>query len=212
MTKPMRRITLIAFLGAFVPLIPDTSYAEALVLPQARQGYYLGASAGLWGGRHNDEDIGAISVRDAVITLRLAEAVNHWFGLGMTVDVGSGGNRRFTESMAGLAMELQLQPLEHLVVRAGAGMGYVSAKDTTKKLEGMRAAGGAYYTTSLSYELFPFYTVGSGGLAVTPAIELRHIPGDSFDTTFIGVSVALGYWLGLDKQALELPVVEAFAR
>lgn len=68
------------------------------------------------------------------------------------------------------------------------------------------------YGAAVSYDFFPFYQRGSGGFAVTPALEARYVPGGDHSATYVGATLAFGYWLGLEKKELELPVDEAFAR
>jgi hypothetical protein len=196
-----------------IGLLPAAVRAQTLTLPAPRQGYYLGISAQGVASSSVDEDLGRLRLAGGPgVSLRIGEMINRWLGVGFQVDYGRSASHRWEQQFGGLLLDGQWLVWKHLAIHLGAGVGFVQAEDKKGRVEGTLGVGGAYYSAGLAYDFFPAYQRGSGGLGITPMVQVKHLPGDSFNSTFVWVGLEGVWWMGLDRQELELPVEEAFVR
>jgi hypothetical protein len=201
----------LAQVGVLLTLgLARSSAAQELTVPSPRQGYYLSGGGHAVLLRSRDEDLGRLADDyGSVVELRVGQMVTPWLGLGIAVGGGQAASSRWSQGFGGLLLDVQLAVWRNLTLHGSAGLGAVVARDTKKRVSGSKGTAGAYYGAGLRYDFFPFYDSGSGGLAVTPCAEVRHIPGQSFNATMFWVGVDLAYWGGLDKQELALPPDQA---
>jgi len=184
---------------------------EDLTVPNARQGYFVALGVHGVAMSSRDHDLGRLQTDfGPALTLRLGQMVTPWLGCGLLVDGGLATSGRWNQKFGGLLLDLQLVPWRALSLHASAGLGGVMARDTLGHVAGAKGTGGAYYGVGLAYDFFPFYVTGSGGLGITPVIQMRHLPGSGFNALLAWVGVDLVWWRGLDKQELELPPDAAF--
>jgi hypothetical protein len=195
-----------------VLLSPLAANAQGLERPALRQGYYLGATLqGVVHTSRNDQLKLDESAMGAGVSLRVGEMFTSHWGFGLRLDIGSAQSERWASQFAGLVLEGQCRPWRALAVHAGIGVGFAGAQDKDELVREDPGTGGAYYVASVSYDLFPFHSEGSGGLALTPTISVTHVPGEDYRATMVGVGLEVTWWTGLSKQALELPNDRAFA-
>jgi hypothetical protein len=178
-----------------------------------RQGYYLaGGFNGVMVSSEHQDAGRIVPSGGGGLSLRLGEMVTSWLGFGFEGSFATISSHRWQQEAGGLLLEMQLVPWRHLSVRMGAGVGFVQARDDEEIVTGTQGTGGASFAVGVAYDFFPFYTRGSGGWGITPAIGLKYFPGDTFHTVAVWAGIECTWWLGLDKQELELPVEEAFRR
>lgn len=206
MVRPLWTLTAAALVAA-----PTGATAQVLSPPQARQGYYLSAAAHAVGAHTTERDLGRLGLGlGGAAGARIGEMVTPWLGLGFAASGGSLDDGRWRQSYGGLLLDAQLVPWRHLALHLGAGVGFVRATDQEQKVDGTVGTAGAYYSAGLRYDVFPLYGHGSGGLALTPGVQIKHFPGESLRSTMVWLGIEGVYWFGLDKQELELSPDEAF--
>lgn len=185
--------------------------AQTLEPPRPRQGYYVAAGLGgaalvVWeeeGGR-------AGPLGGFAFALRAGQLLTPTLGLGIQLDFGgaSGGGDR--AQLVGLGLQGQWEVAPNLALRAGVGLGVAGLDDPDEEGEKLRGAVGAGYTLGVSYDWF-WTARRTGGWALTPAAQVRVIPGDS--TALVGLfTLEVTYWTGLPPNQLELPEGEAYQK
>jgi hypothetical protein len=187
--------------------------AQDLEPPRHRQGYYaaLGLNAAMTETREKGFSLGPWFGNG--YALRFGQLVTRRFSLGLAIELGGTKGDGQSASIIALGMESSWALVGNLAVRGGVGIGSINLKDPRDPFESStRGATGAWFSTGLSYDWFPWKKRLSGGFAVTPTIQLRYLPGD--DTwglvTFAGVE--LTYWTGLRREQLVLPPSEAWRK
>lgn len=195
---------------------------EEVVLepPSPRQGYYL--SLGLHGFSALNWDEG-----DALgpwfgfgNAIRVGQMFTRRLGLGLGIDsgnaAGEGDGRDQKAAMSGLSLEGQLLLADRLALHGGLGVGFSQVtfdKLAPREDEELRGAAGAYFLFGATYDFFPYRKKsGSGGLAVSPGVRVRYIPGDDAHAIGIFFGVDVSIWTGLPKNQLDLPPDKAFDR
>lgn len=179
--------------------------AAELSAGAARQGYYLAFGAGGALAYSRDHELGRHEPRGGVFAVRAGQMASERLGFGVQVDGGLLADERWRDTTTGLTLTGQLVLWRHLAAHAGVGLGVVQAEDRSGREKERKGAGPAYYTAALSYDFFPWYDAGSGGLALTPSLQLRHFPGDSFRSTIFSVGLEVVYWFGLHRRELDSP-------
>ena len=205
---------LACFLGTSGSIVARTATAGELEAPSPRQGYYASLSlhgAGLFVWNRGDAE----GVRTgSALGLRLGQMLTSRFGLGILLFETSGSaNKKDTTGFSGFAvLEAQLRIWDTLALSAGSGLGVVqitrkNPDDPDDKSDGSY---GAYTTLGLTYDFFPYRKPLSGGLAISPALRFRFLPGSPLDVLGILVGVEFTWWTGLPKNQLDLPPDRAF--
>lgn len=198
--------------GIAAPLAVE---AQELVPPAPRQGYYMGFTLG---GAVNvnasvDDEIDPLT--GPLFVGRIGEMVTDWIGFGLLVGGGFGQGGSWESGFGGLMLETQLVPpvLPHLAARIGVGAGGISLTDTEAvDQDVLKGTGGAYYAFGVSYDLFPFYDRGSGGLGVVPSAQVHYMPGELVEAWFFVAGLEIAWWTGLDRDKLDLPFEEQYRR
>ena len=185
--------------------------AQDLEAPRSRQGYYIGG--GLHGSvQHNRDDDGSLGMyRGYAMAFRMGQLLTPRFGLGFAFDVGAGTHDDDTSSTIGLGHAGQVVLARNLAQHAGVGLGVVSITEKVGDDEELRGTYGSAYTVGLTYDWFirPCWT---GGIALTPTLQLRALPGDPIDSYAMMFGLEITRWTGLPRNQLDLPPSQAFGR
>ena len=193
-----------------------------LLEPKARQGYYVGGGLRTLSMVVDDDEIGSLGGMVGFgVSLRFGQKVNEWFGLGLAVGFGGGGNADWTTGGGGLTLELQVQPWQKtdIAFRLGigvAGLSIARVDDADETDDDPSGTVGSIYTIGASYELFPWYEAEkyeSGGLAFSFFVEGQFNPGLG-GVTSVGavIGIEITWWSGLNRNKLDLPVDAAFTK
>lgn len=210
-----RLIRAALIVSALLAIGPRAARAQALDLepPRRRQGYYL--SFGIYGA--------------ASEAIEKGDSLGPWIGYGQAVRAGQLITRRFSLGIAyegsatsgsgqksgstALALEAGFAIAGNLALRGGVGVGFMQLKNPNDPTEsGLRGAGGSYFALGASYDLFVGQKRLTGGLALTPVVEARYIPGSDTTGIIMFVGVDLSYWTGLPLNQLDLPPSEAWRK
>ncbi len=212
-TLRSRALAAAALVAIALGAAPRTARAQTVDLepPRRRQGYYL--SFGLYGA--------------ATQAVERGDSLGPWFGYGMALRVGQLITRRFSLGIAlerastsgdgqsggstALALEGGFAVAGNLALRGGVGVGFLNLKNPNDPTESaLRGAGGSYFSLGVSYDQFVGQKRLTGGLALTPVIEARLIPGNDTTGVIMFAGVDLTYWTGLPLNQLDLPPGEAW--
>lgn len=188
-----------------------TASAQDLEKPRPRQGYY--AAGGLHASLQHNRDEGKSRGiwRGYTMSLRLGQLLTERFGLGFQLDIGGGSRKGETSSTIGLGLGGQMVLAPNLALHAVVGLGVVSITETVRDEEELRGTYGSAYTIGLTYDWFP-RTCATGGWAITPALQLRALPGDPIDSYTATLGLELTWWTGLPRNQLDLPPSSAFQK
>jgi hypothetical protein len=185
--------------------------AQELEEPRRRQGYYL--SFGLYGA--------------ATQAIEKGNSLGPWIGFGQALRAGQLITRRFSMgiaiesaatqgdgqkgTVASLALEAGFAVHGNLALRGGAGFGVLQLKNPNDPTESAsRGAAGSWFALGASYDLFVGQKRLTGGLAVTPVVEARYLPGSDTRGIVMFIGFDLSYWTGLPLNQLSLPPSEAW--
>jgi len=179
--------------------------AQTLRDPEARQGFYISAGAGVNALATRDKGESDGTATGLAITLHLGEMLTDRWGLGLAIEEGSASREGITRSIGGLTLEAQARLWGHLAAHGGVGLGVASAKDPARAGDESHGTYGSLLTAGLSYDAF-FTSLGtnrrSGGWAITPACGLRAVPGGDV-TAIAGVfTLSITWWSGLPAREL----------
>lgn len=189
--------------------------ASGLVKPAVRQGYYFSANVGPFVGALKSDNRWLQTWGGAGVRLRVGQAVNTWFNLGLAIELGSISGKRRSAQAVGLAMEAQLRPSARAFVRAGLGVGVVNIVDSADPDEPPAGLFGDAYTLAIGYDFTPFGGTdlwSSGGFALAPVIGVRVQPGQENALMAAWIAIEFSYWNGLPHNQLDLPLQHAFDR
>jgi hypothetical protein len=201
--------TLVAVLLA--PGGARVAHAEESLLetPRHRQGYYLafGLNAALAYAREDGEGIGPTYGQG--FQLRFGQLLTPRLGLGLAIDFSGTASGEDSASFGALSLAGQVEIACNLAVHAAVGLSIVTlTSETDDADEPLRGVYGAAYTVGLTYDWF-LGNRKSGGWALTPGVQLRATPGDTFAFgAFVGLEITR--WTGLPKNQLELDTSEAY--
>jgi opacity protein-like surface antigen len=213
MSTPSHRIALVAATLAVLLLVgARPALAVDLEQPAPRQGYYLSVGL-LQGVTHNWEDGDSLGTwPGSGFSIRLGQKLTRRLGLGL--EIYSGGSRKDDEqgTLSGLGLEGQVQLTGRLALHAGAGLGVLQLKDKRIENEELRGAYGAHYVLGLSYSFFPYKRRFSGGLSLTPVVQVRGLPEDAASSFNVLAGLEIGWWTGLPRNQLDLPPSEAYEK
>jgi hypothetical protein len=185
--------------------------AQELEEPRRRQGYYL--SFGISGAATQAIEKGN-SLGPWIgygIAYRAGQLITRRFSLGLAVETAStkGDGQRGT--VASLALDAGFAVHGNLALRGGAGFGVLQLKNPNDPTESAaRGAAGSWFALGASYDLFVGQKRLTGGLAVTPVVEARYLPGGDTKGVVMFVGFDLSYWTGLPLNQLNLPPSEAW--
>ena len=185
--------------------------AQDLEAPRSRQGYYIGGGLHL-SLQHNRDDDGSLgNFRGSAMAFRMGQLLTERFGLGFALDIGGGTHDDDTSSTIGLGLAGQMVLAGNLALHAGLGLGVVSITEKVGDEEELRGTYGSAYTLGLTYDWFirPCWT---GGIALTPTLQLRALPGDPIDSYTMMFGLEITRWTGLPRNQLDLPPDQAFRR
>jgi hypothetical protein len=202
-------------LSALLAVGPRAARAQALDLepPRHRQGYYL--SFGIYGAATQ-----AVEKGDSLgpwlgygQALRAGQLITRRFSLGIALEGASTRGGGQTSASTALALEAGFVIAGNLALRGGAGVGFMQLKNPNDHTESaLRGAGGSYFALGASYDRFVGQKRLTGGLALTPVVQARYIPGSDTTGIIMFVGVDLSYWTGLPLNQLDLPPSEAWRK
>ena len=175
--------------------------AQTLRDPEARQGFYVSAGAGAHALAAWDKGQRDGTAAGLAFTLHAGEMLTARWGLGLGVEAGTAARAGIATGVFGLTLEAQAAVWRHLAVRAGVGMGAASAKDPLRAGDETHGTYGSLLTAGLGYDAF-FTRRPSGGWAVTPALQLRAVPGGDVSALAAVLTVSLSWWSGLPAREL----------
>lgn len=199
--------------AALLALAPRAARAQAVDLepPRRRQGYYL--SFGLYGAAQQAFEKGD-SLGPWVgygYALRAGQLITRRFSLGFAIEASATRGDGQKGSSTALALEAGFAIAGNLALRGGVGVGFMQLKNPNDPMESaLRGAGGSYFALGASYDLFVGQKRLTGGLALTPVVQARYIPGSDTTGIIMFVGVDLSYWTGLPLNQLDLPPGEAW--
>lgn len=206
-------VTLTLAAGVFGLVSPRRAAAQDLEPPRARQGYYLtlGIYSAATVAREKGTTLGPwYGYGDA---FRMGQLVTRRLSLGLSIEGAStwGGGQK--ASVTALGLEAGWALWGNLAVRGGVGIGFMRLHDPNDPTESStRGVTGAWYSLGVSYDWFPRRKRLSGGFAITPTLQARLVPGDDTSgfVTFLGIDFS--YWMGLQRNQLDLPPSEAWKK
>jgi hypothetical protein len=175
--------------------------AQTLRAPEARQGFYVSAGAGAnalvaWDKGQRDSTAAGLAY-----TLHFGELLTDRWGLGLALEGGSAARSGVTTQIVGLTLEAQARLWRHLAAHAGIGAGAASVKDPLRVGDETHGTYGTLLTAGLSYDAFVTRRP-SGGWAITPACELRAVPGGDVSAIAAVLTVGVSWWSGLPAHEL----------
>lgn len=199
--------------AAAVALVAGARGASAdglLQKPRPRQGYYiaLGGQGTMIYASENGDGVGPMP--GFAVTLRLGQMITPRLGLGIAMDGGSASSGDDSATLAGLALAGQIEVARNVALHAAVGLGVVTLSGPDDRDGESRGVAGAGYTVGLTWDWFTGHRQ-SGGLALTPGVRLRVVPGDT-DAFAALVGVELTWWTGLPENQLDLDAASAFRR
>ena len=197
----MRRWQLTLVAAALVLVAARGAQAQTLREPEARQGFYVSAGAGVnalsaWDKGQRDSTAAGLAY-----TLHFGEMLTDRWGLGLAIEGGSAARAGITTQIAGLTLEAQARLWRHLAAHAGVGVGAAAAKDPTRVGDETHGTYGSLLTAGLSYDAFVSRRL-TGGWAITPACELRAVPGGDVSAVAAVLTLNVSWWSGLPAREL----------
>ena len=197
----MRRWQLALVAAALALGTTRSARTQTLRDPESRQGFYVSAGAGantlsVWDKGQRDDTAAGLAY-----TLRFGEMLTDRWGLGLAIEGGSAARLGITTQLAGLTLEAQARLWRHLAAHAGAGVGVAAAKDPSRIGDETHATYGSLLTAGLSYDAFVSRRL-TGGWAITPACELRAVPGGDVSAIAAVVTLGVSWWSGLPAREL----------
>ncbi len=200
-------------LALLTALAAAPAYAQDIEPPRRRQGYYLALGLGS-GASHIKDDGDSLGVGGGSrFGLRFGQLVTRRFGLGLLFEGMGVKKGEATAGGGGVSLEANLSLIGNLALRGTAGFAALELVDKSEPDPDDQKSGGfgAQYGAGISYDWFPKSGVKSGGLAITPTLDVRWLPGTTSSIgAFVGVEIA--WWTGLPKNELELPESEAYGK
>ena len=185
--------------------------AQVLEKPQHRQGYYF--SFGVYGAATQAFEKGdTLGPWPGYGTgLRAGQLVTRRLSLGFGIESAATRGDGQKGTSTALTVEAGFAVAGNLALRGGAGIGFLRLQNPGDPTESAtRGVTGAYFALGASYDLFVGQKRPSGGLALTPVVEARLIPGGDTSGLIMFVGVDLSYWTGLPSNQLDLPPGEAW--
>jgi hypothetical protein len=186
--------------------------AQELEPPRHRQGFYIAAGLGSGAAKNWDNGDALPIARTGKFDLRAGQLITRRFGLGLNIEFGGGKRGTVTSSLFGLGFEGQAGLVGNLALRASVGLAVLQIKDSAIVDKRQHGVYGAQYGVGLSYDWFPSHNNHSGGLAITPSLQLRSLPEGTAATLSTFLVFDLTWWTGLPSNQLELPESEAYQK
>lgn len=175
--------------------------AQTLREPEARQGFYVSAGAGVNALGASDEWARDGAAAGLAYTLQAGEMLTDRWGLGLAIEGGGASRAGVSTQIAGLTLEVQARLWRHLAAHAGVGPGAASATDPARVGDETHGTYGPLLTAGLSYDAFLSRRL-TGGWALTPACEVRAVPGGDVGALAAVLTVSLSWWSGLPAREL----------
>ncbi len=186
---------------------------EPLAQPAPRQGYYLAVGGAAMLTLANDaEHHVRHSFTGGSLGLRAGEMLTDWAGRGLRLDLGQARAGDWRAALGGIGVDAQLAPWRGLALHAGAGVGYWQATDRRDPDAPARGTGGAYYSAGVTYDVFLTGAGRSGGVAVTPGVFVKYLPGSDYRSVVLWGGLELSLWSGLPREKLALEGDAAYRR
>jgi hypothetical protein len=197
--------------SALLAMVARRAQAQELEEPRHRQGYYL--SFGLYGAATQATEKGN-SLGPWIgygLAWRAGQLVTRRLSLGIAVESASTSGDGQRGTATALALEAGFAVHGNLALRGGFGVGFLQLKNPNDPTESStRGAAGAWFALGASYDLFVGQKRLTGGLAVTPVVEARFLPGSDTRGIVMFIGFDLSYWTGLPLNQLTLPPSEAW--
>lgn len=197
--------TLASISAIFVTIYPALARSQGLLQPKPRQGYYAsGYGGGVVIHSHDRERHKTDTLRGYGYGFRGGQMVNDWLGFGLRLDMSSARNDRIAGGLSGFGIDAQAVVAPSLAFIGGAGFGYWGSLERDKKAKesNMRGTAGAYYSAGMTYDWFVSSGSRSGGMAVTPGVFAKYLPGADHNALGLWVTLGFSLWSGLDAKAL----------
>jgi hypothetical protein len=185
--------------------------AQDLEPPRHRQGYYM--SFGLYGAATQAYEKGDTLGPwfGSGFALRAGQLVTRRFSMGLAIESGATKGDGQSATATALALEAGFAVAGNLAVRGGAGVGFLQLKNPKDLTESStRGAAGSWFALGIAYDLFVSKKSLTGGLALTPVVQARYLPGGDTSGVVMFFGVDLCYWTGLPLNQLSLPPSEAW--
>ncbi|HVR62133.1 MAG TPA: hypothetical protein VMU50_09550, partial [Polyangia bacterium] len=145
--------------------------------------------------------------------VRAGQLVTQRFALGMTLEDGRAWGDGQTATGFGFGPEASVAVAGNFALRAGIGLALVHLHDPGDPFESStRGVTGARFALGASRDIFLTRGNRSGGLALTPSVQLRLVPGGDTHALVATVGVEVTYWTGLPRNQLDLPPGEAWKK
>lgn len=145
--------------------------------------------------------------------LRMGEALNRWFDLGVAggASVAIGDDYRLIHGQFGA--EGTVKPTQYLSFGIQAGLGFADFSRQKRGMEEVIGRFGATYGFTVGYDFFgrtKRTSYKSGGLAISAYAGVHVGPSEETSIYTIFAGIAVSWWTGLPKHKLDLPVNQAF--
>ena len=187
--------------------------AQLLEPPRPRQGYYISLGVFGLGAETREKGVWLGPWPGVAGAVRVGQLVTRRFALGMTLEVGRAWGDGQTATIIGFGPEASFAVAGNLALRGGVGLGVMQLHDPTDPFEsGTRGVTGARFALGASYDIFLTRKNRTGGVAITPSVQLRLVPGSDTNGLYALVGVEVTYWLGLPRNQLDLPPEEAWKK
>jgi hypothetical protein len=209
--KEMRR-WILTMVAAALAASAGTARAQTLETPRARQGYWvaLGGFGAVNQAWREGERLEVAS--GGAGNLRLGQLLTRRFGVGLVLDGGGTAKGARRAQLGGVAVEAQWELVHHLALRAAVGGSVVALNDLDDPDDGQRATWGSGYSLGLGWDWFPSKSRLTGGLALTPVVQVRFTPGENASAVVGLIGLEIGWWTGLPRNQLELPESDAYRK
>jgi hypothetical protein len=209
----VKRSVRVVLITAALASCPWPARAQQLEPPRRRQGYYVAGGLGVGLLKSWDEGAALPLGAGGKIELRAGQLLTPRFGLGLDVELGGGKRDAVSTVLFGLGFEAHLALVDNLAMRVGVGLAGLSIDDSTIVDDLPHGAYGSKYAVGLSYDWFPFRRANpSGGLAVTPVLQLRALPESSAANLSLFLGFEIAWWTGLPHHQLDLPDRDAYQK
>ena len=211
---PSKKQTVVAFalvVSTLLAVGARAAHAQDVEPPRQRQGYYM--SLGIYAAATQSYEKGNTLGPWAGYgtALRIGQLVTRRFSLGLGIETLATKGDGQTATASALAIEAGFALVGNLAVRGNVGVGFLQLKNPNDPTESStRGAGGSWFGLGIAYDKFVGQKHLTGGLALTPVLEARFVPGTDTKGFIAFLGVDLTYWTGLPLNQLALPPSEAW--
>lgn len=184
-----------------------------LVEPRPNQGHFIAFGFHGLGAMAFDENRGTRAPTFGQgFSLRLGESLTDWLNLSLAFALGSTrGDKSDAFTLGRFGVTSQWYFTNRLFAQAGFGATNGQGADPDDH-DLNRGRYGDVCLTGLGYDFYLSDSQQSGGWVFTPMLTAEVGPDSKFTTTALWIGVELGYFTGLSRDKLSLPVPKAYAR